>query len=158
MGMFDRDKTLGGLRLDQEFTIGNGDARGPDGGEVFVLLDITVMDEKIDLHNDLPPAEKTLMRVCRWDSEKLRATGEVFDVGSLSQAIAGKAREKADGDLPALVRAHVAKARNEAWNDATVLTFVGPYDGPTIVFNTFDVNMYVPSSDSKASSKAKVAA
>lgn len=158
MGMFDRDKTLGGLRLDQEFTIGNADARGPDGGEVFLLLDCTVLPEPVDLNNDLPPAQKTILRVCRWDADKYRATGEVFDVGTLSQAIAEKAREKSDGDLPALVRAHKAAARNEAWNEATVLTFVGPYDGPTIKYNTLEKDLYVPSSDPVASSKAKNAA
>jgi hypothetical protein len=144
MGMFDKDITLGGLRLDQEFTIGQKDARGPDGGEVFCLFDIHVLDEKITLPNDLPPAEKTVLRVCKWDPDKLILTGPVYDVGTLSSAIAGKAREKADGDLPALVRAHMAKSGNAAHNDATVLTFVGPYDGKVPKFNTFAQDTYNP--------------
>lgn len=160
MGMFDRDKTLGGLRLDQEFTIGNKDARGSDGGEVFILCDCHVLPNPIELDNDIKePAYKSVLRVCRWDPDSLRVTGPVFDVGTLSSAIASKVREKADDDLPALVRAHTAPAKSSAHNDATVLTFVSPYDGPNIPFNLFTEDEYNPvpptSPDHKPAAKAK---
>lgn len=130
MGMFTKDRLYGGKRLDQEFEVGT--LANPDGGEVFILLDAEVLAEPVP--TDIGEATKTVLRVRKLDPSTNLPAGDVFDVGTLSQAVAGKAREKEDGDLPALVRAHYVEAGTEGYSDALVLSFVAEWDGPALDF------------------------
>jgi hypothetical protein len=131
MGMFTNDILFGGKRLDQEFRIGSlPDAATYDPGENFILLDCRVLPDKVP--TSIGDAEKTVLTVCKLDPETNLPVGDQFDVGTLSQAIAAKAKEKAEGDLPAVVRCHMAQASESGYNDALVMTFVSSYDGPPI--------------------------
>jgi hypothetical protein len=127
MGMFTRDKQYGGLRLDQEFRI--GDVLGVDPGELFVLYDAYVLPEPIE--TSIGNAEKSVLQCMRLDPEtNLPLTGELIEVGTLSQAIAAKVKDKEEGDLPAVVRCHMVESKEEKFNDALVMSFVGEYEPP----------------------------
>lgn len=142
MGMFTNDILYGGLRLDKEFRI--GDLEGADPGEKFILLDAHVLSTPVP--TSIGDARKTVLRVHRLDPETNLPAGDVFDVGTLAQAIASKVDQKEDGDLPAVVRCHMAEARSEEFSDATVMTFVSGYDGPSIDYKPFDETGTVGSS------------
>jgi hypothetical protein len=128
MGMFTNDILFGGARLDQEFTIGNVDNR--DGGEPFVLLDCKVLSDAVP--TSIGDATKTVLRVVRIDPDSYKVKGPVFDVGTFSMAIAEKAKSKAEGDLPAVVRCHMVPSQTKGNNDALVLSFISAYDGAPI--------------------------
>lgn len=131
MGMFTRDKQYGGLRLDQEFGIGALGEEG--GGERFILVDAYVLPEPVE--TSIGNARKTVLHAVKMDPETyipVETIGEyVIEVGTLSQAIAAKADDKEDGDLPAVVRCHFVESKEEKFNDALVMSFVSEYDGPT---------------------------
>lgn len=116
MGMFDKDRLLGGLRLDVEI---------PDGVP-FILWDAGVIGE-IALENGLPPAVKTGMSVSRCDYSTYEPVGEPFTVGTLAGPIAEKVRLKDDDDLPAVVQTFTVTS--DKGNDARVIQFVAPYEG-----------------------------
>lgn len=127
MGMFSKDKQYGGLRLDKEFEIGELGVEG--AGEKFILIDAYVLPEAVQ--TSIGDARKTVLKTVKMDpNTNLPTTGEVIEVGTLSQAIAAKADEKEDGDLPAVVRCHMVEAKEDKFNDALVMSFVSEYDGP----------------------------
>jgi hypothetical protein len=126
MGMFTNDILYGGTRLDKYIGIGDLDRVG---AEPFILLDCKVLPDRIP--TSIGDAEKTLLLIAKLGAED-NLPGDVEVVVTLSQAIAEKARQKADGDLPAVVICHMAESSKEGYNDALVMTFVSPYDGKAI--------------------------
>jgi hypothetical protein len=129
MGMFTNDILYGGMRLDHFVSIGNLDR---EGAEPFVLLDCKVLPDKVP--TSIGDAEKSLLKIAKLNPETYEVLA-VETVGTLSQAIASKVKDKEDGDLPAIVICHMAEASKEGYNDALVMTFVGPYDGKAIKFD-----------------------
>lgn len=131
MGMFTNDVLFGGKRLDQEFRIGSlPDADPIDPGENFILTDCWVLPDVVP--TSIGDARKTILKVCKLDPTTNLPAGEEYEVGTLSMAIAAKAEQKSDGDLPAVVRCHMAPTKAAGNNDAMVMSFVSAYDGPPI--------------------------
>lgn len=119
MGMFDKDKLYGGLRLDEKFNI----------GDKFVLFNVMVMDARVP--TAVGDAEKTLLVVSYIEGKD--KISEAFIVGTLASAIADKAKEAAPDDFPAIVElAKVPSSyqgKDGKGQDATVIQFVSPYSG-----------------------------
>lgn len=131
MGMFTNDVLFGGKRLDEEFRIGSlPDADPIDPGENFILTDCWVLPDVVP--TSIGDAHKTILKVVKLDPATNLPVGQEFEVGTLSQAIGSKAKQKEDGDLPAVVRCHMAPTKEAGYNDAMVMTFVSAYDGPPI--------------------------
>lgn len=110
MGMFDKDKEIG-LILQSTF---------PQGRQ-FIVWSAEIARE--DFPTDLGPATQAALEVSNLDEP-----GHRFTVTTLASAIVAKVREAEADDFPA--RVFWTVARSKKFNqDATVLQFVGPYDG-----------------------------
>ncbi len=137
MGMFTKDVLYGGERLDKHVTIGTG----PLDSEKILLLDCGIVSDQVP--TDIGMATKTALVICKLSDDGTTLAGEPYEVNTLAQAIAEKARAKAEGDLPAVVCFFVAPAGKEGHNDATVMQFVARWDGKTPKFAPVDDNPLV---------------
>ena len=111
-GMFDKDKEIG-LILQSTF----------NQGEHFILWGAEIVRE--DFPTEIGPATQVGMEVSKTDAPRDR-----FTVTTLASAIVAKVREAEEDDFPA--RCFWTLAPSKKWKtDATVLQFVGPYEGAT---------------------------
>lgn len=122
MGMFDKDKVFAP----------DGQLNGAEGGEggfatlgdEFILWDCWIQEEEFQFD---PNDDKKIPMAHLVVSQKLTPDAKKT-VSSLSGPICAKVQEKADGDLPAIVRLQSVPASQKSWNDAVVLQFIEPYD------------------------------
>lgn len=116
MGMFEKDKLFPpDGRLDEMFPPGAVDK--PEGAQ-FVLW---AVEPKGTLTTDIGPAQMTWLQVSTVDKPDQRYT-----VGTLSEAIAEKAKEAEASDFPAVCRSQTVST--EKGNDAFVIQWIKPFE------------------------------
>jgi hypothetical protein len=117
MGMFDKDKVFA------PDGILNGQGGFADFGEEFILFDCEIKTEEFKFDPNeagIPMAHLTVAKKMTPEQTKI--------VSSLSGPICDKVREKADDDLPAVVRLESVPASKKEYNDAVVIRFLEAYD------------------------------
>lgn len=120
MGMFDKDKVFA---PDGQL---NGEGGGPGGfaeaGDEFILYDCEIKTEEFEFdptEDKIPMAHLVVAKKMSPEDKKV--------VSTLSKPICEKVREKADGDLPAIVRLMSVPASQKSWNEAVVIQFIEPF-------------------------------
>lgn len=116
MGMFDKDKEIGN-QVTSAFQL----------GEQFVLLGVTQDKDKVA--TAFGDATKTRMKVCKLAADGKSLHGQPFEVTTLGGAIADKAALATADDFPCVVE--LRRVATNKGNPATVLQFVGSFDGTT---------------------------
>lgn len=126
MGMFDKDVLYGGERLDHHVEIGADSL----SAERVLLLDCAIISDEVP--TSLGNATKSGLVICKLDKTGTKTEGESMVVNTLASAIGDKVRLKSDGDLPAIVCFFRTESQYDT--DATVMQFVGRWDGKTPAF------------------------
>lgn len=128
MGMFSKDRLYGGERLADHVTIGTSSL----DSEQVLLLDAAIVSREVP--TDIGFATKTALVIQKLSDDGTTTVGDPFEVNTLAQAIAGKAEEKEEGDLPAKVCFFTVEASKDGFNDAVVMQWCGSWDGKTPKF------------------------
>lgn len=120
MGMFDKDKVFA---PDGQLNDSGGGGFANMGDE-FILHDCWIQTEEFEFDKDETPIPMAHLVVAKKASPDEKKT-----VSTLSGPICDKVKEKADGDLPAVVRLESVPSKNadKGWNEAVVIRFIEPF-------------------------------
>lgn len=114
MGMFDKDKSMAPDGPMQNWV---------DDGTEFIVYDCFIKDENFAIGDE----DGTTVPMAHWVVAPLDAPDNRATVSTIGSAMAEKVRNKADGDLPAVVVTdHVP---TDQPSPAYVLRFVRAYEG-----------------------------
>lgn len=118
MGMFDKDKVFA-----PDGQLGNW----INADQEFILWDAWIQTEEFEPQGADKPIAMAHLVVSTGDMPEKRET-----VSTLASPICDKIREKADGDLPAVVKWYTVPAKQKGFSDAVVLQFVAPYEAAAV--------------------------
>ena len=127
MGMFDKDKIFGVARLDETV----------QHGEHFVIWGAGIRPVRLPLDEtkaDKADTEVAFLVISTYANGMDDELNAPQVVQTIATAIIRNAALAEVGDFPAIASTAIVKARSDAWNNAYVLNWHGPYKGtvPTL--------------------------